>query len=98
MDGADALEEVPVGDMVIAFDGRVLEVLNGANGSMRVHVSRMKAKVRPTRKGRLYVEISASRRATAREIFEVMPEERPGFEELWSRVEGAAAPHGGTGD
>jgi hypothetical protein len=86
-----SVDEVAVGEMVITFDGRVLEILNGSEGSLRVHVGRMKAKVSPTRKDRLYVEITARRRNTPREIFEVDASERPAFEALWARVQAAAA-------
>ena len=89
-DEAGGVEEVAVGRMIVAFDGRIVEILNGSAGSLRVHVARMKAKVSPTRKDRLYVEITAPRRSTEREIFEVDASERPAFEALWARVEAAA--------
>ncbi len=59
-------DQVAVGEMIISFDGRVLEILNGTEGCLRVHAGRMKAKVNPTRKDRLYVEIRARKRNTPR--------------------------------
>ncbi len=91
MAGGGDLREMQVGDHVVAFDGRVLEVFNDADGSIRMHVARMKVKVKPGLKNRLYVELRAERRGSPRAIFEVQPEDRPEFEELMAAVEEARA-------
>lgn len=83
--------EVAVDELVLQFDGRVLEVFNDPDGSIRMHVSRMKIKMKPGLKKRLYVELRAQRRNTPRAIFEVKPEERPAFDELMAAVEEARA-------
>lgn len=76
--------EAFVGDYLLAFDGRVLEVFN------RIHIAHMRLKVREGRKGSLLVEITARRRNTPREIFEVKPAERPAFEAIIGEVRAAA--------
>lgn len=58
------IHEVAVDDLVVAFDGRVVEVFNDPDGSIRMHVSRMKIKTRPGFKSHLYVELRAERRNT----------------------------------
>lgn len=85
------VREIFVGDRVFLFDGRVLEVLNGDGGSLRVHVAQMKLEVKPTWRDRLFVEITSARRNTPRDNFEVMPEDRPALEALVAEVEEARA-------
>jgi len=89
MTGGMGTREVLVGERVLTFDGRVLDVFNGPDGALRVHVRRMRMKVEPTRKSRLYVQVTAERRNTPREIFEVEPEDRPAFEELVAEIAAA---------
>ncbi len=91
MAAADDIREMEVGDHVVAFDGRVLEVFNDADGSIRMHVARMKVKLKPGFKNRLYVELRAERRGSPRAVFEVQPDDRPAFEELMAEVEEARA-------
>lgn len=82
--------EVMVGDYLLAFDGRVLEFFNTHEGFNRIHIAHMRLKVQEGRKGRLLVEVTARRRNTPREIFEVKPEERPAFEAMIAEVREAA--------
>ena len=87
MAGDGEFYEVAIDELVLQFDGRVLEVFNDPDGSIRMHVSRMKIKMKPGFKKRLYVELRAQRRNTPRAIFEVKPEERPAFDELMAAEE-----------
>ena len=84
------IQEVFVGDYLLAFDGRVLEVFNTHEGFNRIHIAHMRLKVQEGRKGRLLVEVTARRRNTPREIFEVKPEERPMFEAMVAEIREAA--------
>ena len=90
MSDAPRLQEVFVGDYLLAFDGRVLEFFNTNAGFNRIHIAHMRLKVREGRKGRLMVEVTARRRNTPREIFEAQPEERPAFEGMIADIRGAA--------
>lgn len=83
-------QELLVGDYLLAFDGRVLEIFNTHEGFNRIHIAHMRLKVREGRKGRLLVEVTARRRNTPREIFEVQPEERPLFEAMIAEIREAA--------
>ncbi len=87
----EGMREVRAGRHVLTFDGRVLEVFNGSDGSVRVHVARMRLKVSEGRKGRLVVEVTAERRNTPRAVFDVDAEERAAFEPFIAQVRAAAA-------
>jgi hypothetical protein len=56
------VDEVILRDVVIQFDGRVVEVFGGSSGSLRHHVALLKEpQVRgPDRKGRLVVTVAGT--------------------------------------
>lgn len=96
MSGGGDIREVVVGDRIIAFDGRVVEIFNGSGTapSLRLHVARMRVKVQPTWKDRLQVELRQERRGNWA-MFEVRPEERPAFEALMADIRSAITAAGG---
>ena len=83
--------EVVVGEHVLAFDGRILDVFNGHHGAIRVHVARMQLDVAEGRRGRLVVKVTSQRGNTPIETIMVEPEDRPAAESLIAEIQTAAA-------
>ena len=89
MDGTHA-REVVVGEHVLTFNGRVLDVFNGHHGAIRVHVARMELDLVDGGKGRLMVKVTSERGNTPIETILVEPEDRPAVESLLADVQSAA--------
>jgi hypothetical protein len=81
------MDEVWVGDSLLAFDGRVLEVFGFPGSlSMRYHVRNMELSVDPPdRKGRHWVNLRAAR-GSGGCSFDVEPEDWPAAGPFFDRV------------
>lgn len=85
------LRELVLGEHILTFDGRILDVFNGHHGAIRVHVARMQLDVTEGRKGRLVVKVTSQRGNTPIETIMVEPEDRPAVESLIAEIRAAAA-------
>ena len=74
---AQPTEEIRVADMILAFDGRVLEVFGyiGSHGSLRFRAGYAHVTVDPLRKGRVSVIIEGGGPGSPAISFNVEPEE-----------------------
>jgi hypothetical protein len=81
-------EEIWIGDSLVVFDGRVLEVF-GFRGSesLRFHVRNLDVEVaEPDRKGRRLLTLRPASRGSGGCAFEVSPEDWAAAESLLARV------------
>ena len=83
------MDEVRTGDMLLAFDGRILEVFGfGSQDSYRFHVQNMELWVdEPDRKGRRTVKLRVPSGLTIQ--FDAPDEDWPGVGPFFERVHAA---------
>lgn len=85
----ERLRELVVGEHILTFDGRILDVFDGHHGAIRVHVARMRLDVTDGRRGTLVVKVTSERRNSPIETLMIEPEDRPAAESLLGKIQTA---------
>jgi hypothetical protein len=82
------VDEVWLGDSLLAFDGRVLEVFGfSGSESLRFHVRNIEITVEdPDRKGRRWLRVKPASKGSGGCMFEVAPEDWPPLAPFIDRV------------
>ncbi len=82
------MEEIWIKDMLLAFDGRVVEIFGfPGSESLRFHIANLKLEITgPDRKGRHSVQLKPLSRHTGGCLFEVREEDWPAAEAYLDNV------------